>query len=183
MQTYEEQAEAFTRTQMESFDEIVMNADTLSFDNVELAGIAGPMNQWRGDGLNVLPTAIAWSLPGFGEEDRREFWKMSVVAGWLPFTFRSREGDAIECRILKVRAGTSLFGKAKSAFRLFRGLNTGRFIFVNEQGSTLKAMWALNCLMQDMGVRRGAGPIGGGRAASHELDARTELLNGDERLR
>ena len=183
METYEEQAEAFIRAQLESFDEIVMNADTLPFDSVELVGIAGAMNQWRGDGLNVLPTAIAWSLPGFGEEDRREFWKKSVVAGWLPFTFRSREGDAVECRVLKVRAGTSFFGKAKSAFRLFRGLNTGRFIFVKEQGSTVKAMWELNCLMQNLGVRRGAGPIGGGRAAYHELDTRTEMLNRDERLR
>lgn len=78
-----------------------------------------------------------------------------MVAGWVPFTFQSRDGDAVECRVLKVRAGKTFFGASKNTFRVFKGLETGRFIFISEHSTTLKAMWGVFKLMTEMGVRGG----------------------------
>lgn len=139
--------EQHIQTQIASFDEIMTNNIPCFFDPTELAGIKGALSQWKRDGYQVTPRCAAWLAVRATKQEIEEFFTQSLLAGWFPFLAADPEGEVFECRLVKVEAGRTFFGRTKYAFRLYLCQPSGRFVFHSEHRSTIQAMWALNKMM------------------------------------
>lgn len=147
MSDIELEVEQHIKTQLSSFDEIMCSIMPCFFDPVGLAGITGALSQWRRDGFQIVPRAAAWLAINASDNEIEEFFTQSLMAGWFPFLAADRSGEIFECRLVKVEAGRTLFGRTKYSYRLYLCQPSGRFVFHSEHRSTIKAMWALNGMM------------------------------------
>lgn len=136
--------EEFVQAQLSSFDDIMSNVESRSLTNVELAGIVAALKQWRGDGYPIAIGSAAWAFLSISQEEAEELNKTAIAAGWLHFNFGWDKGNLQEYRLLKVIDGKKFLGGEKIAYRLYRCLENGRFVFESSHKSERMAMWALN---------------------------------------